>query len=109
MKARECCPGETKMLEDDLVEFAPASLIKIEIRSGARPFGARAMTQQRPQAVATREAFEPVLGSPRRPIRTLAELRVAVETRAALDAAAAQHREELRQEFIQQPFGVLGL
>jgi hypothetical protein len=54
-------------------------------------------------------AFLRILGTPARPIRTLAELRLAVETRGALDAAAKQRREQLLQEFIEQPFGVLGL
>lgn len=98
------------MLEDHLVELAPASLTRVEIRNGARPFGARAMTQERSQDItaATREMSEPLLGSPERPIRTMAELQAWVDATAPAQAAAERRREELIQEFFRKPSEVLG-
>jgi hypothetical protein len=103
------------MLEDQLLEAAPADTALFEFRSGARPFGARAMTQPTatpPQAAPTGEeaqrAFLKVLGTPARPIRNLAELQLAVDARRAFDAAAARRREELIREFNRRPSEVLG-
>ncbi len=107
------------MLEDHLVELAPPSPTRVEFRSGARPFGARAMTEPTPQDVtgATREVSPAFTGSPTRPIKTLAELQAWVTAadvwiegeNARRSEAAEKWIAEQTEALIHKPFGVLGL
>jgi hypothetical protein len=101
------------MLEDHLVELAPSSPTRVEFRSGARPFGARAMTRTTPQDVtaATREVSEHAR-VPDRPIN----LRSIEDILAWRDAHIAQGDADIEREYqadlkalVDKPFGVLGL
>ena len=103
------------MLQDGFIIDAPAMPIRDGFRDGARPFGARAMTEQRPPFDPTEVtahasgAPEAPLGSFERPISTMAEPKEWVDATAPAQAIVDKRRAELMEALIHKPFGMFGI